>query len=500
MGGGARSGGLRALVRLERRHVRASARFLLFAAGADIDEERDLLDRAYQLYLLIFVAVSLVLSFAQILDLAGQLREGLGVAVSARLAHLLLVLAPAAGLVAWGVSDLRETPLRLTAPDITWLARVVRPEELFAVRLLRDLPVIALVSALGGALLGEIASAHLGLWAAMCVALMLAARLFALDTALPRSVAEPHRRRAATVVAYVIVAASGLALLLAAAPLAALLPRALSLGVYSVVVVLLADLLLLGMAGNKSCYADMAFVIDDNELYAARRSMRFLALADAGAYKEACRRRRAQRHRRPRRTWRFRPGRLAPVSHALASLARRPSALLGLFSVGGFLVPMGTLVMTLRPGAGVTLCWLVCACLSLCEPLELGHVFREDCRNRLVRSLLPFGRLELLVLDALPALVVTLAASGAVGGVTAAAVGADPVTVVLLCCALDVLLALSCGLDDPAAPVRLGSVLVTGFAFSVLALVVVGLASLLGTAPALACAALLVVLLARTLR
>ena len=156
--------------------------------------------------------------------------------------------------------------------------------------------------------------------------------------------------------------------------------------------------------------------------------------------------------------------------------------------------------MTLRPGAGVTLCWLVCACLSLCEPLELGHVFREDCRNRLVRSLLPFGRLELLVLDALPALVVTLAASGAVGGVTAAAVGADPVTVVLLCCALDVLLALSCGLDDPAAPVRLGSVLVTGFAFSVLALVVVGLASLLGTAPALACAALLVVLLARTLR
>lgn len=144
MGGGARSGGLRALVRLERRHVRASARFLLFAAGADIDEERDLLDRAYQLYLLIFVAVSLVLSFAQILDLAGQLREGLGVAVSARLAHLLLVLAPAAGLVAWGVSDLRETPLRLTAPDITWLARVVRPEELFVVRLLRDLPVIVL--------------------------------------------------------------------------------------------------------------------------------------------------------------------------------------------------------------------------------------------------------------------------------------------------------------------------------------------------------------------
>lgn len=500
MGGGARGAGLRTLVRLERRHVRANARFLLFAAGTDIDEERDFLDRAYQLYLLIFIVISLALSFAQVLDLAGQLREGLGVTVSARLAHLLLVLAPTAGLVAWGVSDLRETPLRLTAPDITWLARVVRPEELFVVWLLRDLPVIALASALGGALLGEIASDHLGLWAAACAALMLTARLFALDTALSRSVAGPRRRRVATVVAYVIVAASGLALLLAAAPLAALLPRALSLGAYSVVVVLLADLLLLGTAGNKSCYADMAFVIDDNELYAARSSLRFLALVDAGAYKEACRRRRARRNRRARRTWRFRPGRLAPVSHALASLARRPSALLGLLSVGGLLVPMGALVMTLRPGVGVTLCWLVCACLSLREPLELGHVFREDCRNRLVRSLLPFGRLELLVLDVLPALAVTLVASGVVGGFAAAAVGADPAPVVLLCCALDVLLALSCGLDDPAAPVRLGSVLVTGFAFSVLALVVVGLASLLGTAPALACAALLVVLLARTLR
>ena len=295
MGGGARGAGLHTLVRLERRHVRANARFLLFAAGTDIDEERDFLDRAYQLYLLIFMVISLALSFAQVLDLAGQLRDGLGAEVSARLAHLLLVLAPTAGLVAWGVSDLRETPLRLTAPDITWLARVVRPEELFVVRLLRDLPVIALASALGGALLGEIASDHLGLWAAACAALMLTARLFALDTALSRSVAGPRRRRAATVVAYVIVAASGLALLLAAAPLAALLPRALSLGAYSVVVVLLADLLLLGTAGNKSCYADMAFVIDDNELYAARSSLRFLALVDAGAYKEACRRRRARR-------------------------------------------------------------------------------------------------------------------------------------------------------------------------------------------------------------
>ena len=168
--------------------------------------------------------------------------------------------------------------------------------------------------------------------------------------------------------------------------------------------------------------------------------------------------------------------------------------------MGGLLVPMGALVMTLRPGVGVTLCWLVCACLALREPLELGHVFREDCRNRLVRSLLPFGRLELLVLDALPALAVTLAASCAVSVACAAALGTDALTVALLACALDALLALSCGLDDPAAPVRLGSVLLTSFSFGAVALVAVGLASLLGATPALACAALLAVLLARALR
>ena len=57
----------------------------------------------------------------------------------------------------------------------------------------------------------------------------------------------------------------------------------------------------------------------------------------------------------------------------------------------------------------------------------------------------------------------------------------------------------SCGLDDPAAPVRLGTVLLTSFAFAVLALVAVGLLSLLGAAPALVCAALLGALLARAL-
>ena len=93
----------------------------------------------------------------------------------------------------------------------------------------------------------------------------------------------------------------------------------------------------------------------------------------------------------------------------------------------------------------------------------------------------------------------TLVFSVAVTAAVASVLGTDALLAVSLACALDLLLALSCGLDDPAAPVRLGSVLVTGFAGAVVALFLVGVASLFGPVPALTCALLADVLLARML-
>ena len=492
------AGNLGLLARLRLRHLRADARFLLFAVGTDIDEDRGFLERTYQLYLGLIFAAALALSWAQVIGLVEGLRAALGPAAAGWLASTLLVLVPAVAVLVWGVGGLRETPLRLAAPDIAWIARAVQPEELLVVQLAGSAATTLAAGALGGTALAALGGMPLPTGAVATALALLTARLFVLDTVLSRSAAEPHRRRALTLAAGAVVACTGAGLAAASGFLAALVPNVLT--PYALCVTLLADLLLLGGAVNAAGRANMAFVVDDNELYAARRSLRFLALVDAGAYKEACRRRRARRSRQARRTWRFWPGRAALVSHALASLARRPSSLAGLLAWGALVVPAGALVMAARPGLGVLASWLFAAVLALREPLELGHVFREDCRNRLVRSLLPFGRLELLALDALPALVVTLVASALAGGLAAAAVGANPAFVVLLCCALDVLLALSCGLDDPAAPVRLGSVLLTSFSFGAVALVAVGLASLLGAAPALACAALLAVLLARTLR
>lgn len=492
------AGNLGLLARLRLRHLRGDARFLLFAVGTDIDEDRGFLERAYQAYLAIILAASLALSWAQVIDIVGGLRAAIGEATSSWLASALLLLAPALAILAWGVSGIRETPIRLSGPDIAWLARVVRPEELFVVQLAGSAAGIAAAGALGGTLLAALAAGPWATWVTAAVVVLLTARLFVLDTVLPRSAAAPHARRAATGWAGVVVTTMGVGLVAASGFLAELVPAVLT--PVSLPAALAADALLLAGAVSCAGRADMAFVVDDNELYAARCAMRFLALVDGGAYREACRRRRARRGRQARRTWRFGAGRAAAVSHGLLSLARRPASVLDLLAWGALLVPMGSLVMVANAGLGVLLSWLVCASLSLRTPAEIGRVFREDCRNRLVRSLLPFGRLELLLLDALPALAVTLASSVAASSAAAHALGADAPLAALLAVALDLLLLLSCGLDDPAAPVRLGSVLVTGFAGAVASLFLVGLASLLGAAPALVCALLVDALLARALR
>lgn len=488
------AGQLGLLARLRARHLRSDARFLLFAVGADIDEDRGFLERTYQVYLVIIFAVSLALSWAQVIDIVEGLREALGADTSSWLARTLLMLAPAVAFLAWGVSGIRETPIRLTGPDMVWLARVARPEELFVVQLVGSAMGIVFMGALMGTLLAALAGEPWPAWVTAAPLALLTARLFAFDAVLPRSAAEPRARRVVTAFAGATVVALGVGLIAASGFLAAFVPRLFT--PYAFCVVIIANGFLLTGAVNWSGKANMAFVVDDNELYAARTAMRFLALVDSGAYKEACRRRRARRGKQARRTWRFGTGRAAAVSHGLLSLVRHPSSILALLSWGALLVPMGTLLMVSNVGVGVLLSWFVCACFSLRTPLELGRVFRDDCRNRLVRSLLPFGRLELLALDALPALAVTLVFSVAATAAVASVLGTDALLAVLLACALDLVLTLSCGLDDPAAPVRLGSVLVTGFAGAVVALFFVGVASLFGPVPALVCALLADVLLA----
>lgn len=482
------TGRLALLAWLEVRHLRSDLRFVFFAAGTDIEGEQGLMERAYQLYVVAFFGVVAVLSWGQVLSLVAGFRGALGVALSGALATAAFPLVPAGALLALGLAGLRETPLCLSGPDIAWLARVVRPEELLCVRLLKSALAAIVVGALAGALVGELAAAGSVMpWAVSLSIVTLLARTAAFLPGLARAAVPKRRRLAATV-------ALALVLVLAAAALAwVALVGIFVLGTLLAPLAAALSLAFAAIACGVSRHVDMAFVVEDSELFAVRRSMRFLASADAGAYREACRRGRLGRRRRPLRTRGFMRGRGALVSHAVTSLLRRPADALGLLSWGALGVPVGAALMVARPSVGVLLSWLLATGYSLREPLELTYVFREDCRNRLVRSMLPFGRLELLLLDSLPALVLSALASGVVTWLVAAALGESPVVAAALSVLLDVVLVLSAGFDDPLRAGARGTrpLRASGPSAALAALVVVSAGSLVSPVVALACAALL---------
>ena len=84
------AGNLGLLTRLRLRHLRSDARFLLFAVGTDIDEDRGFLERTYQVYLAVILVASLALSWAQVIDIVEGLRATMGADASARLIRVLL--------------------------------------------------------------------------------------------------------------------------------------------------------------------------------------------------------------------------------------------------------------------------------------------------------------------------------------------------------------------------------------------------------------------------
>ena len=123
---------------------------------------------------------------------------------------------------------------------------------------------------------------------------------------------------------------------------------------------------------------------------------------------------------------------------------------------------------------------------------EATRTFRDDVRNRLVRDRLPFGVLELLAFDTLPAFVFTTAI--ACGVVVAAAPSGVPLAAAfglaalvsagsLLCCGLDAIRLFPGG---PRLCYEYGAITLVGVAFllSLFASLPVALAGL-----ALACAA-----------
>jgi hypothetical protein len=133
-----------------------------------------------------------------------------------------------------------------------------------------------------------------------------------------------------------------------------------------------------------------------------------MRLTNPGGYAEIVRRKRLSR-RRPRFGLPIASGLLAPVSRAVLSYSRQADRLISAIAWGGLIVPAGVVLMAMHADRITYLPWaaLVVSAVSA----ELTRVFREDVERPTVRQVLPFGNLELLLLDSAPATLVALAAS-----------------------------------------------------------------------------------------
>ena len=102
-------------------------------------------------------------------------------------------------------------------------------------------------------------------------------------------------------------------------------------------------------------------------------------------------------------------GRAALVARAALSHARQREGLLALAFHGTAVVPLGVLAVLGAGDSVLFLFWLQAVVLMPQGARELSRAFFDDVRNRLVRDRLPFGTLELLAFDSLPAFALTTA-------------------------------------------------------------------------------------------
>ena len=389
---------VRLLLWLRARHARSALNRTLHLVGAGVDDG-GWGERAYQLYAVGIMLVWAALMAAALVDAIQGVFVGLAAAVCS-LAVQGALLAVALVLLRVGIAGARTTPLKLSHPDIAYLAAsAVSARALAGV----SAGVQAFAGAAAGAALGFLLG--VGLESASVLA------------GAPAAVALAGAALAAAAATFAVLSVGGFFVLaVAAIALALLAPR-----------------------------VDMTRVIDENSLHADLCQFGMLSPLDRNDIAEYQRRRkladRPVRFSLPRGE-----GRLALVQRAALSHARQYDGLASLVMQGAFVVPLGVLALLGAGGPVLFVFWLPVAVLMPQGVREATRAFRDDARNRLVRDRLPFGVLELLAFDTLPAFAATtLLACGAVAAMIpigtslplalalAVLVGAAS----LLCCGLD---------------------------------------------------------------
>ncbi len=309
------------------------------------------MDRWYQLYVVLVLLVTLVMTWAYLLDLAEGIGATLGVPGASTLLGLLWVI-PLVVCVTSVVHYLRTPSVPLTHPDIELLSGVLTPAAWVVASAVPVLLRSVVLGLIGGRLMGAVLQA----------------------------VVSPVALTLAVVVALVLAVALGWACGLAR--LMRLVPH--------------------------PCF-DRASIVQSNALYADLQSMASWAAQAPITYEEQ-RRRRILAGRRPILSLPQTTGARLLVARALLSHLRQREGLKDLMEWGVFLVPAGAVLVASSADLGLRLMWMTLGSLSLGRARELTRVFRDDCRVRLVGDAIarPRTLFRLLLLDSLPAVALTV--------------------------------------------------------------------------------------------
>lgn len=485
------------LVRLRVRHARTFLLRLAYLAGTDPSVDRDASDRVYQLYVAGALLICAALLWFALLDVVEKTFVAVGsllgiVAVSALLAMAVAVF------VHWSVRALRSAPLRLSHPDIAYVASSpISARSLVMEAAGASLLAAAVIGALAGYLLGFGLEAALGgagwdwfaasgtaaagfgaavpdpaaaaagppgssplasfafelgevspaMAALACSALFAAVAGGSWAIGVVRLASRRRPQRAEKIVGIVVACALGLAGTAGAFVCGPILAAAGSAGFAILGAAALACLVVeAAVLAVLSPRVDMVAVVQESALAVELDPFGVFSALDPDVQSDYRRRIKVAR-RGPVFRLPAAQGRFVFIARSALSLVRQFEGLAGLVVLGAATTPLGVAAL-FGAGAPVTfLFWLMLLVLVRPSgPREASRAFRDDMRVRLVRDQLPFSVFELLVLDSLPAFalvavltcaVVPFAVPPGVPLAAALALGVVTNAATLLCAGLD---------------------------------------------------------------
>lgn len=432
------------------RHARTAVSRLFHAVGADPLADDSLGERVYQLYTVALMAVWVVLMWAALLDWCATAFAALGPALSAVVLSAAL-LVPVLVFAVSGVKAIRMSPLKLTHPDIPFVAASpLSTRSLVVVGAARTIVLGVVTAGLAGFALGVGLNSGMGAFVSPLVCALVAALLVAVALVgvwlvgiVRLALVRKGWRTTLLLVLALVAAVVGAALVVVfVVPPALMSPG----GVVGVCVCSLVLICSEGMAlAWLAPRVDMTVVIQENALFADLQQFGMFSPLDQTTIADY-RRRRKLAARGPLFRMPVATGCGALVVHASLSLVRQYESLPSLLMQGALVAPLGVIALFGGGEPVLLLFWLAALVLFPDGVRPATRAFRDDMRVRLVRDRLPFGTLELLVFDSLPAFALVSVVSCVM--VVFSVPAGVPVVVGLACAVLiNAAVVLSCGLD-----------------------------------------------------